>query len=125
MNAHEEWLKLADEDFGAARYLAKKKEYFGIACFHAQQASEKYLKAYLVLKKIDFPKTHDIEYLLELIEKVDAGIAEKLLTVTKLNKYAVRLRYPGESFKINKKEAALALEMALSTKAIIEKALSR
>ena len=29
-------------------------------CFHAQQCVEKYLKAFLVLEGIDFPKAHDI-----------------------------------------------------------------
>ena len=31
--------------------------------FHAQQCVEKYIKAFLVLKGIDFPRTHDIERL--------------------------------------------------------------
>ena len=28
--------------------------------FHCQQAAEKYVKAYLIWKQVDFPKTHNI-----------------------------------------------------------------
>ncbi|MBW1960508.1 MAG: HEPN domain-containing protein [Deltaproteobacteria bacterium] len=38
-------------------------------CFHAQQCAEKYLKAFLTFKNIDFPKTHDIGELLALVSK--------------------------------------------------------
>ncbi len=34
-------------------------------CFHAQQCVEKYLKAVLVSEAIDFPKTHDLEELMD------------------------------------------------------------
>jgi HEPN domain-containing protein len=40
-------------------------------CFHAQQTVEKYLKALLVLRGIDFPKTHDIEELTGLVAPAD------------------------------------------------------
>jgi HEPN domain-containing protein len=37
--------------------------------FHAQQAVEKGMKVVLMLEGIDFPKTHDLEYLIVLAEK--------------------------------------------------------
>jgi HEPN domain-containing protein len=38
-------------------------------CFHAQQCVEKYLKAFLVLEGIDFPKTHDIGKISALLRR--------------------------------------------------------
>ena len=35
--------------------------------FHCQQAAEKYLKAFLVSRRIEFPKTHSIGRLLDLV----------------------------------------------------------
>lgn len=38
-----------------------------VVCFHAEQCVEKYLKALLTLKAIDFPKTHNIAELVALL----------------------------------------------------------
>lgn len=115
---------MAREDLGAAQYLVEeRKDYYGVACFHAQQASEKFLKAYLVNQNIAFPRTHDLEYLLELIEKDNPAIAEPLQEISHLNQYAVRSRYPGEYVEINAEEAMRALSLAQTVKAVIEAAL--
>jgi HEPN domain-containing protein len=42
-----------------------------IVCFHAQQAAEKYLKAYLVFLEQDFPKTHALEDLVLIASSKD------------------------------------------------------
>jgi HEPN domain-containing protein len=55
------WSAHAEDDFGSAKTLLRiKKPYVSAVCFHAQQCAEKYLKALLVLKDVDFPKTHDL-----------------------------------------------------------------
>ena len=61
INELKSWIAHAEEDFAAAKALIRlKKPLLSGACFHAQQCSEKYLKALLILKDIDFPKTHDL-----------------------------------------------------------------
>jgi HEPN domain-containing protein len=61
---------------------------------HAQQCVEKYLKAFLVLEGIDFPKTHDIEVLTALLPKrVRPKLADE--EQAKLTEYATVARYPG------------------------------
>jgi len=40
--------------------------------FHAQQAAEKFIKAFLVRHQIEFPKTHDIGLLRQLVARVEA-----------------------------------------------------
>src|SRR5688572_684342 len=61
-----EWVVKAEEDFAAATALARprKKPLWAPVCFHAQQCSEKYLKARLNEASIQFHKTHDLEKLL-------------------------------------------------------------
>lgn len=38
-----------------------------VACFHAHQAVEKYLKAYLQMHDVEFPRTHDLDALLDIL----------------------------------------------------------
>jgi HEPN domain-containing protein len=63
-------------------------------CFHAQQCVEKYLKALLVFKGIDFPKTHDLERLIALLP---ARVRPRLTPEEqgRLTEYATGARYPG------------------------------
>jgi HEPN domain-containing protein len=64
-----EWMRKADNDLKSASHILKlwQKTLVEVVCFHAQQCVEKYLKALLVLKNVDFPKTHDIEKLMALL----------------------------------------------------------
>ena len=64
-------------------------------CFHAQQAVEKALKAVLVSRGIDFPLTHDLENLLEILRESGAEVPEQLDEIGELTPYAVETRYPG------------------------------
>lgn len=66
-----QWAAFGDEDMSVARHtlsMADKCPYRLVA-YHAQQCVEKYLKAYLVFREIDFPFTHNIARLLELCSK--------------------------------------------------------
>ena len=55
----EEWIKIASEDLQSAEYLFEKSLY-RMACYHAQQAVEKLLKAILVERDIDIPRIHNL-----------------------------------------------------------------
>ena len=69
-----QWLVRADEDFGLAKQLVlENSPYIHAICFHAQQAAEKYLKAFLVHSNVEFPKTHDIDKLLNLSRDCGQG----------------------------------------------------
>ena len=46
--------------------------------FHAQQAVEKAVKVALMLEGIDFPKTHELEYLIVLAEKHSIAMEPEL-----------------------------------------------
>jgi len=65
------------------------EEIFG---FHAQQAIEKALKAWLAWLDVEYPRTHDLSLLLSLLRERGADTApfEDLIEYTP---YAVQLRY--------------------------------
>ena len=63
-------------------------------CFHAQQCVEKYLKGLLVLREIDFPRTHDIGKLISLVPAAARGGLTRR-EQAKLTEYATAARYPG------------------------------
>ena len=57
----EQWLTFAKADLRAARLLLSDVEVPArIACFHAQQAAEKAIKAVLISEQTSFRKTHDV-----------------------------------------------------------------
>lgn len=66
------------------------------ACFHAQQAAEKYLKAYLVQQGIEFPLTHNLAKLLELCSTVDPSFRSLESVAGPLTPYAVEMRYDSD-----------------------------
>ncbi|MBN1553536.1 MAG: HEPN domain-containing protein [Phycisphaerae bacterium] len=108
-----EWLRKADKDMAVAERLATDEVPFCDAIsFHCQQAAEKYLKALLVLYSIEFPKTHDLEILLNLIATKNSGLADGLRDVIVLTPYGVEIRYPGDRPDASVKEAEHAVHLA-------------
>ncbi|MEI6207372.1 MAG: HEPN domain-containing protein [Desulfuromonadales bacterium] len=63
-----EWLRQAEEELCAARYLAEG-DFHRTACYHAEQAIEKFLKAQLIDKGWDLEKSHSIRRLLSISEE--------------------------------------------------------
>ena len=90
------WLQFSAEDLDVAqRLLADRSSAPRHVCSLSQQAAEKALKAALVLEEIDFPYTHDLNALRNLLPdswpvRVDHP------DLTQLNQWAVEARYPGE-----------------------------
>lgn len=90
------WIRKAESDLEALDLALSAEKALDAACFHAQQAAEKYLKAYLVWAKIEFPYVHDIIKLIHLCAKKDADFAELEDSAGQLTPYAVELRYDDE-----------------------------
>ena len=76
--------------------VRKNPNYDGI-CFHAQQCSEKYLKARLSKAEIHFTKIHDLVALLELVLVAEPTWERFRTDLAFLSDFAVSFRYPGES----------------------------
>jgi len=66
------------------------------ACFHAQQAAGKYLKALLSFNELSWPRTHNIEELLRLCATIDKRFTDLIEETAFLTDYAVELRYDVE-----------------------------
>jgi len=93
------------------------------ACFHAQQAAEKYLKAFLVHAGVSFPFTHNLPKLVELCAGVDATFRSLLPHVEPLTPYAVELRY-DEEFWPSPEVAEAARASALAVREFVLKRLT-
>jgi HEPN domain-containing protein len=91
-----QWVRKAEEDWGGALALAAETPPLcDLACFHCQQAAEKYLKALLQENGAAVPKIHDLEDLLDLLLPYDATLAPLRRGLTSLSRFAVDYRYPG------------------------------
>jgi HEPN domain-containing protein len=121
-----EWLQHADDDLRLARFAFKLKSAvpYKLIAYHAQQCAEKCLKkAYLIFKNIDFPYSHNIKLLLELLPS-SADWATDLRKAEILGSYAITTRYPGKD-KVTKKEAERAVVLARTVRKTVMKALAR
>jgi HEPN domain-containing protein len=131
MPAHEntaaiarEWMNKAENDLKNAAHTLKLGADCptDTVCFHAQQCVEKYLKAALVALGTPFPRSHDIEILLELMP----GHARPSLTVEeqrRLTEYATVMRYPGPYDPVTLSEAKEAVKLARRVRRDVRKLL--
>ncbi len=109
----EEWLIHAKSDLKLARLGDESKDILPQQiCFHAQQAVEKAFKAVLLLYKIDFPLTHDIEELIDIFEESNISLPSEILEAGILTPYAVETRYPGYWDEITKEDVNEAIALA-------------
>lgn len=94
-----------------------------IACFHAQQCVEKLLKAVLVHRGMEPPRTHDLVLLARLVAEtaqvlVDVGL------LAQLNRFAVETRYPGDWEPVTRDDAKEAVASARRAAVLLKKTLS-
>jgi HEPN domain-containing protein len=119
-----EWLHKADADMALAEHLMPDAARFANAvAFHSQQAAEKYLKALLTWVEVEFPKTHDLDQLLDLVQSVDTPLAGRLRDVTVLTPYGVELRYPGDRPDAGAEDAREAVGLARAVREAVLAAL--
>lgn len=107
-----EWLAKAEVDLSAAAVLLPTGSLYDSTAFHAQQAAEKALKAYLVWRQVEFPKTHDIARLLELVRSIDVELAASLTGAADLTPYGIEYRYPGDYLPVSRTTAAKSAKTA-------------
>ena len=88
--AEKDYLAIAAMQFDATNF---HDEVFG---FHAQQAVEKSLKAWLAHLHVEYPLKHDLDILFDLLAS-SGCVVDKFRFAADLNVFAVEHRY--ESFK--------------------------
>ena len=87
--------------------------------FELQQSAEKLLKSMLSKKKIQFPRSHDIEQIIELCKEHHILLTEDIECLIELNDYAVEGRYSIIHDDIN--EADRYIDVIESLIAVIQK----
>lgn len=121
-----QWAQKADNDLTTAAHTLQLGETCptDTVCFHAQQCVEKYLKALLAWRGIDFPKTHNLGALLALLPprvRLDLTAEEQ----ERLTDYATVTRYPGDYDAIPLAEAQQAVTVARRVRNQIRKRLPK
>ncbi|MEM5828360.1 MAG: HEPN domain-containing protein [Candidatus Aenigmatarchaeota archaeon] len=116
-----EWIKDAEEELKAAKTLLN--ELPEKSAVHAQQAVEKFLKAFLSFHNQPIPKTHVIEILIKKCAKIDNEFSKLLIPeIIVLTEY-YRSRYPPKKSIIPIEEAKEAIEIAEKVKEFVMKKL--
>ena len=119
-----EWASKAEGDFAMAErecLVTQSPNYDGV-CFHAQQCAEKYLKAALIQQNVEFPRTHDLVVLFNLLQKADP-LPLRIEDVQPLNRYSIEARYPGDWEPIEEDETRNAFEMAKKIRGVVREQL--
>jgi HEPN domain-containing protein len=108
------WLHYAHDDLAAGVVLLERDELPPrIACFHAQQAAEKAIKAALIFLQVHFPKTHNLVLLIEALPE-GWRLKERPSSLSDLGEWAVEPRYPGDVPEATRQDAETAIEQARS-----------
>ena len=88
-----EWLDRAELDLRLAeRALRIPPALAGGAAYHAQQAAEKALKAFLAAHNAPFPHTHNLSLLLPPCQVLDTGFTQFSSVAAELTPFAIQLR---------------------------------
>ena len=107
-----EWVKRGEWDWRSAHLLFEAEAPVPeTACFHAQQAVEKILKAFLISRRAAAPRTHNLVALLDAAVEHEPSTADLKEACSLLTPYAVDLRYPGDIGVVEHAEAEDALAM--------------
>lgn len=91
------WLTTSGDDLDTAKILKENKKY-AHACFHAQQAGEKAVKALWYFSEAD-PWGHSIKKLIDDLAGVDMKMYDSLKDLAKtgliLDRFYIPTRYPN------------------------------
>ncbi|HEV3143022.1 MAG TPA: HEPN domain-containing protein [Gemmataceae bacterium] len=117
-----QWVRKAEGNYRLAVRISRGSEPFhDQLCFHCQQSSEKYFKAYQQELGLPVPKIHDLDRLLKLLLPHDVTLKALRRGLVSLSSYAVEYRYPGRS--ANKRDTEVALKRATTIRKQIRKRL--
>ena len=114
----------ASHDLIAARVILAAGDAFDTACFHAQRAVEKSLKAVLALHEIEYPRRHDVGELLELVKPLAPEVAQYAEGIINLAPYVVEIRYEVE-FEPSDDQATEAVQTAVDVYELIRQVIER
>jgi HEPN domain-containing protein len=105
-----DWIDKAEGDYHAAgrELRVRKMPAYHVTCFLSQQCAEKYLKAFLQFHEQEIPKIHKLIDLLVLTKQVDSSLEILRPDLEVLERYSVRVRYPGTTAEKEDARAAFS-----------------
>jgi HEPN domain-containing protein len=107
-----EWMTRARSNLALAKAIKPAETLWEDLCFNVQQAAEKAVKAVLISRGVEYPKTHDLRDLLSLADPTGQTLGPQIWNAADLNDYAVSARYPGAFEPVTEEEYRRALETA-------------
>jgi HEPN domain-containing protein len=122
----ERWLRQAEYDLRAAVW-SEEGGHFAVACFLAQQAAAKSLRAFLFLNKEDFRETRSVADLLDRAITYEEGFRDFVGKTTSLDLYYKTARFPDAvpggipAELISVKDSKEAIRQASDMLALVER----
>ena len=92
-------------------------------CFHAQQAAEKTIKAFLAFHSLSITRTHDLVALLSQAAEINPELGQLRVSCQKLNYYAVSSRYPDDLFEPDESEGREMVKISQEIQTTIQEVL--
>ena len=115
-----DWFARADEDLTLVRLILEQGTGSpNLACFHAQQAAEKYLKGFLAHGDLHVRKVHDLQVLLGECVKLDPSFAQLHEDGIFLNQFYIESRYPDDFVAFEREDAEKAFAAAARIKEFV------
>lgn len=116
----QKWITIAEHDIlNAQTVIEYQPIVLDTACFHCQQAVEKFLKAFLIFKGKEITKTHNVKFLLEESSNLDVDFLG--VDIKNLNDFAIDVRYPDDYMMPELDETKEYLQIALEIKELVLK----
>lgn len=114
------WVQKAEVDYEVAVHELGRgdKAPVDIICFLAQQSAEKYLKAFLVWRSDQPPKSHNLGELFGLLPS-ESGIRADPSDLSRASRFAVEPRYPDVPEPLTREDAEWAVRFAGSIRDMI------
>jgi HEPN domain-containing protein len=107
-----DWLRKASSDLRLATKSIGDDETLDPAVYLTHQCAEKSLKAVFVLNGKTIPKTHDLDILLDNCTQLNWEFILLKNECKLLRSYGFDSRYPNDTFRVNQKDLAEAIDMA-------------
>ncbi len=117
-----DWFARGDDDLALVELIREKGTGSpNLACFHAQQAAEKYLKGFLAYHELHVRKVHDVETLVGDCAKINPSFLDLQDDARFLNQFYIESRYPDDFVAFTPEDSEKARDAALRIKAFVLK----
>ncbi len=94
---YRDWIDKSERDIKSAKILKEHDCGNDVVAFHCQQAIEKILKAYLIIKGDGVVSGHSLLYLCKVAQGHEGNFKKYIKDCGFVNQYYIETRYPADS----------------------------